>query len=62
MICKNKKKNRKIEDILYPFHLYFNGLSLRNIYKQLYFCIKIVKRSHNEIRGGYKSINLKNYF
>ncbi len=49
MICQIRKRTRA-EDILYSLHLYFNGLSSRNISKAISFCIKIVKRSHSAIR------------
>jgi hypothetical protein len=41
------RKRTEPEDMVYPLHLYFNGLSLRNTSKAI---SRFIKRSHTAIR------------
>jgi putative transposase len=41
------RKRTKLEGIIYPLHLYFNGLSLRNTSKAI---SRFVQRTHTAIR------------
>jgi transposase-like protein len=53
------RKRTKLEDIIYPLHLYFSGLSLRNISKAL---SKFVHRSHTAIRDWIQKYRPKRLF